>query len=431
MASDIDLRIRKIGAREILDSRGNPTVEAEVFTNASVGRAAIPSGASTGSYEAVELRDNDKSRYGGKGVLKAVRNIIEIIAPSIIGIDAREQEIIDNKMIDLDGTENKSNLGANAILGVSIASAKAAAYGLDKPLFRYLGNKESMVMPVPMMNVINGGKHAGNDLEIQEFMIIPVGADSFREALRIGAEIYQILKNVLVDIYGKQSVNVGDEGGFAPPCKTVDEAFESLSKAVKKTGYSLERDVLFAIDSAATEFYNKNNLNYQIDGKSLNNGELIDYYSSLVDNYPIVSIEDGLQEDDFIGFAEMTKNLGNKIQIVGDDLFVTNLKRLEKGIHLKAANCLLLKLNQIGTLTESRRVLNHCFRNDYNVIVSHRSGETEDSTISDLTVAFENGQIKTGAPARSERTAKYNRLIRIEESLGGQSKYYGIKSILK
>ncbi|MFQ6135268.1 MAG: phosphopyruvate hydratase [Nitrososphaerales archaeon] len=431
MSPEIDLRVKKIVAREVLDSRGNPTVEVEVFTERGVGRAAVPSGASTGTHEALELRDGDDSRYRGKGVLKAVRNVSEVIAPKIVGLDAREQEDIDRLMIDLDGTGNKSNLGANAILGVSLATAKAAAEGMGEPLFQYLGGEDSRILPVPLMNVINGGRHAGNELSIQEFMILPVGADRFSEALRIGSEVYHSLKKVLIDKYGRSAVNVGDEGGFAPPSKTVVEALDALSEAVKEAGYRLGEDVVLALDAAASEFYDKEKMSYRIDGKSLSRDSLVDYYTELVESYPIKSIEDPLHEEDFHGFASMTGKLGDRVQIVGDDIFVTNVERLKKGMNLGAANALLLKVNQIGTLTEARRAADLCVENNYRVVVSHRSGETEDTTIADLSVALGTGQIKTGAPARSERTAKYNRLLRIEESLGGSARYLGIEALVR
>ena len=431
MSQDVDLSIKKIIAREILDSRGNPTVQVDVFTRSSIGRASVPSGASTGTHEAVELRDGDPTRYCGKGVLKAIRNITTIIAPKIMGLDTRYQEEIDRKMIDLDGTINKSRLGANAILGVSLAVAKAASEGLTQPLFRYLGDENCRILPVPMMNVVNGGRHAGNDLSIQEFMIIPVGADSLSEAIRIGSEVYHSLKKVLMDKFGRGAVNVGDEGGFAPPLKKVIDALDALSEAVRKAGYSFGEDVVLGLDAAASEFYDKAKKRYHIDGKNFTQNELIDYYYELVERYPIKSIEDPLYEEDFAGLAIMTQKLGRKIQIVGDDIFVTNVKRLKMGIRQGAANAFLLKLNQIGTLTESRSAADLCLKNNYNVIVSHRSGETEDTTIADLSVALGTGQIKTGAPARSERTAKYNRLLQIEEILGSSSKYPGIEALIR
>ena len=426
-----DMKIKKVVAREILDSRGNPTIEVDVLTGCSMGRAAIPSGASTGSHEAIELRDDDTSRYHGKGVLKAIRNVTKIIAPKIIGIDSRDQEAIDNLMIDLDGTTNKAILGANAILGVSLATAKAASNGLNLQLFQYLGDENCKIMPVPMMNVLNGGKHAGNDLSIQEFLIIPISANKFSEAIRIGVEVYHCLKKVLTDRFGKGAMNVGDEGGFAPPLKKVDDALDALSDAIQRSGYSIGEDVVLALDAAASEFYNKKKERYNIDGQNLSQEELIDYYCELVEKYPIKSIEDPLHEEDFEGLANITEKIGKKTQIVGDDIFVTNVARLKKGIDYGAANAFLLKLNQIGTLTESRNAANLCLKNEYNVVVSHRSGETEDTTIADLSVALGTGQIKTGAPARSERTAKYNRLIRIEDALGNSSEYPGIKAIFR
>jgi enolase len=425
------LPVGKIVAREILDSRGNPTIEVEVYTAKGVGRAAVPSGASTGTHEALELRDGDKSRYFGKGVLNAVRTVVDMIAPKIVGLDVKEQEEIDQVMIDMDGTTNKSKLGANAILGVSLAVAKAAAQGLGKPLFRYLGGDEARILPVPMMNVINGGKHGGNNLAIQEFMILPVGADRFGEALRVGAEVYQSLKNILVEEYGRGAINVGDEGGFAPPMKEVREALKALSKAVEKAGYRLGDEVVLGIDAAASEFYDDGMKLYSIDGDALAREGLIDLYKGLVDEYPISSIEDPLHEEDFEGLATITKDLGASVQIVGDDIFVTNVERLRRGIDMGAANALLLKVNQRGTLTEARSAADLCVRNGYRVVVSHRSGETEDTTIADLTVALGNGQIKTGAPARSERTAKYNRLLRIEEELGASARFLGIKSLTR
>ena len=426
-----DTKIKKVVAREILDSRGNPTVEVDVFTGYSMGRAAIPSGASTGSHEAVELRDGDASRYYGKGVLKVVRNVTKIIAPKIIGIDSRDQEAIDKIMIELDGTANKAILGANAILGVSLATAKAASKELNLQLFQYLGGEKCRTMPVPMMNVLNGGKHAGNDLSIQGFLIIPVSADKFSEAIRIGAEVYHSLRKVLTDRFGKSAMNVGDEGGFAPPLGKVEDALDALSEAIQRSGYIVGEDVVLALDAAASEFYDKDNKSYSIDGQNLSQEKIIDYYCDLVEKYPIKSIEDPLHEEDFEGLANITEKIGRKTQIVGDDIFVTNVSRLKKGISQGAANAFLLKLNQIGTLTESRSAANLCLKNNYNVVVSHRSGETEDTTIADLSVALGTGQIKTGAPARSERTSKYNRLIRIEEILGNSSEYPGIKGILR
>ena len=427
--SSADLRIRKVFAREILDSRGNPTVEVDLQTGKSSGRADVPSGASTGTHEALEIRDGDKARYNGKGVLKAVRNVSEVIGPKVIGLDATKQQEIDRLMIKLDGTPNKTNLGANAILGVSLAAAKAAANGLGEPLYKYLGGGGARILPVPMMNVINGGKHAGSELSIQEFMILPVGADRFSEALRIGAEVYQSLKKFLTEKYGRGAINVGDEGGFAPPMKTVREALEALSKAVDMAGYELGVDVVLAMDAAASEFFDEKSKTYRIDGDRLDSGKLIALYKMLVEEYPVKSIEDPLQEEDFAGLAAITKEIGKTVQIVGDDIFVTNVKRLHRGIDQGAANALLLKVNQIGTLTEAIEAAELCFRNNYRVVVSHRSGETEDTTIADLAVALGTGQIKTGAPARAERTAKYNQLQRIEENLGSSAKYLGIKAL--
>ncbi|MBI2938043.1 MAG: phosphopyruvate hydratase [Thaumarchaeota archaeon] len=427
--SSADLRIRKVFAREILDSRGNPTVEVDLQTAKSSGRADVPSGASTGTHEALEIRDGDKARYNGKGVLKAVRNVSEVIGPKVIGLDATKQQEIDRLMIKLDGTPNKTNLGANAILGVSLAAAKAAANGLGEPLYKYLGGGGARILPVPMMNVINGGKHAGSELSIQEFMILPVGADRFSEALRIGAEVYQNLKKFLTEKYGRGAINVGDEGGFAPPMKTVREALEALSKAVDMAGYELGVDVVLAMDAAASEFFDEKSKTYRIDGDRLDSGKLIVLYKKLVEEYPVKSIEDPLQEEDFAGLAAITKEIGKTVQIVGDDIFVTNVKRLQRGIDQGAANALLLKVNQIGTLTEAIEAAELCFRNNYRVVVSHRSGETEDTTIADLAVALGTGQIKTGAPARAERTAKYNQLLRIEENLGSSAKYLGIKAL--
>jgi enolase len=412
--------IKEVRAREILDSRGFPTVETEVFTKGGFGRASVPSGASIGTYEAIELRDGGQ-RFYGKGVLNACRNVNEVIAPDIVGMDSCDLSDIDEKMIQLDGTENKSKLGANAILSVSLAIVKAAAHTARVPLFKHL-NKESRVLPVPLMNIINGGKHAGNNLAIQEFMVIPAGVDSIREALRVGSEIYMELKKFLKDRYGPMAINVGDEGGFAPPIPNAEDAFSSLVEAIKRAGYS-EKEVKLAIDAAASTFFKDGK--YSMGGKALSSGELLDYYSTLVEEYPIISIEDPFEEEDYSSFAAITNRLGNKIQIVGDDLFVTNIKRLRKGIDLGAANSILLKVNQIGTLTESIAVAKFAVKNGYTVVVSHRSGETEDCYIADLAVALGTGQIKTGAPARGERVSKYNQLLRIEELLGSRARYPG------
>ena len=413
--------IYDIKAREVIDSRGNPTVEVEVLTaGGGYGSAIVPSGASTGTHEAVELRDKDL-RFGGKGVLLAVDNVNSIIKPELIGYDSRMQREIDTIMRELDSTENKGKLGANAILAVSLAVAKAAADTASLPLYKYIGGCNSYVMPVPMMNVLNGGEHAGNELDFQEFMIMPVGADSIAEAIRMCAETYHTLKKVILEKYGKDAVNVGDEGGFAPPVKDIREALDLLNNAVKNAGY--EDKIVFALDCAASEFYDAEKGKYVVKGNDMTTDELVELYKEIVNEYPIASIEDPLHEEDFEGFATITKELKG-IQIVGDDLFVTNTKRLKEGIKSGAGNALLLKVNQIGTLSESIDAANLAFRNGYGVVVSHRSGESEDSTIADLSVALNAGQIKTGAPARGERTAKYNQLIRIEEELG-YPKYAG------
>lgn len=418
--------ITGIVAREILDSRGNPTIEVDVYTPVAMGRAAVPSGASTGIHEALELRDGGK-RYHGKGVKRAVENVNKIIAPELIGMDVTLQRDIDMLMLELDGTENKSNLGANAILGVSLAVAKAAANTLGMPLYRYLGGANAYILPVPMSNVINGGAHAGNDLDFQEFMIMPVGAKSFREAIQMVSETYHTLKKILMEKYGKLAVNVGDEGGFAPPMKEVTEPLDALVKAIEESGYKVGDEIAFALDVASSEFYEEEKNVYVVGGKEYTREELIDLYKELISTYPIVSIEDPVQEEDFEGFAIVTKELGKKVQLVGDDIFVTNVKRLKKGIEMGAGNALLLKVNQIGTLSEAIDAAYLAFRAGYGVVVSHRSGETEDSTIADIAVALNAGQIKTGAPARSDRNAKYNQLLRIEEELEGVAYYPGKK----
>lgn len=414
-----------IYGREILDSRGNPTVEVEVWTEGGgYGRAAVPSGASTGAFEAVELRDSD-SRYLGKGVEKAVENINEIIAEEVIGMDVLDQVGIDELMIAIDGTDNKSKLGANAILGVSMAVARAGANLLDLPLYQYLGGVNSKTLPVPMMNILNGGEHADNNVDIQEFMVMPVGAESFKEGLRMGAEVFHSLKSVLK---GKGlSTSVGDEGGFAPNLGSNEEALSTIVEAIEKAGYTPGKDVLLALDVAATEIYNKETKKYVLagEGKELTQDEMIDFYSNLVDKYPIVSIEDGLDEEDWESWKKLTEKLGDKVQLVGDDLFVTNTERLERGIKSNTANSILIKLNQIGTITETLDAIEMAKRAGYTAVISHRSGETEDSTIADLAVATNAGQIKTGAPSRSDRVAKYNQLLRIEDELGYTSKYLG------
>lgn len=418
--------ITGIVAREILDSRGNPTIEVDVYTPVAMGRAAVPSGASTGIHEALELRDGGK-RYHGKGIKRAVENVNKIIAPELLGMDVTLQRDIDMFMLELDGSENKSNLGANAILGVSLAVAKAAANALGIPLYRYLGGANAYVLPVPMSNVINGGAHAGNDLDFQEFMIMPVGAKTFREAIQMVSETYHTLKKILMDKYGKLAVNVGDEGGFAPPMKEVTEPLDALVKAIEETGYKAGDEIAFALDVASSEFYEKEKNVYVVGGREYTREGLIDLYKDLVSTYPIASIEDPVQEEDFEGFAMVTKELGKKIQLVGDDIFVTNVTRLKKGIEMGAGNALLLKVNQIGTLSEAIDAAYLAFRAGYGLVVSHRSGETEDSIIADIAVALNAGQIKTGAPARSDRNAKYNQLLRIEEELEGVAYYPGKK----
>ncbi|MGB3765147.1 MAG: phosphopyruvate hydratase [Phormidesmis sp.] len=422
MIDSLDTAIEDIQAREILDSRGRPTIEAEVYlTGGAAGIAQVPSGASTGSFEAHELRDGEAERYGGKGVMKAVENVNETIARELIGTDAFSQMEVDQMMIDLDGTPNKSNMGANAILAVSLATAKAAAQASDMPLYRYLGGPLANILPVPMMNVINGGEHASNNVDIQEFMIMPVGASTFREALRWGAEIFAQLSKVL-DAKGLLT-GVGDEGGFAPNLGSNQEALDLLMSAITEAGYKPGEQVALALDVAASEFYKDGQ--YVYDGSAHSPAEMIDYLESLASNYPIVSIEDGLHEDDWESWKTLTQRIGSKVQLVGDDLFVTNPTRLQKGIELGAANSLLVKLNQIGTLTETLQAIDLAKRNQYSCVISHRSGETEDTTIADLSVATRAGQIKTGSLCRSERVAKYNQLLRIEDELGNQAVYAG------
>jgi enolase len=409
-------------AREILDSRGNPTVEVEVgLDDGSTGRAAVPSGASTGAFEALELRDGDKSRYGGKGVEKAVLAVIEQIGPELVGYDATEQRLIDQAMLDLDATADKSSLGANAILGVSLAVAHAASEASDLPLFRYLGGPNAHVLPVPMMNILNGGSHADSNVDIQEFMIAPIGAESFSEALRWGVEVYHQLKGVLKT--RGLSTGLGDEGGFAPNLDSNREALDLIIEAIKGAGYTPGRDIALALDVAASEFYKDGA--YQFEGKARTAAEMTAYYAELVAAYPLVSIEDPLFEDDWDGWKTITAELGDKVQLVGDDLFVTNPERLARGIKEGAANALLVKVNQIGSLTETLDAVELAQRNGYRCMMSHRSGETEDVTIADLAVAVNCGQIKTGAPARSERVAKYNQLLRIEEILDDAAEYAG------
>ena len=417
--------------REILDSRGNPTVEVDVLLECgAVGSAAVPSGASTGEHEANELRDGDKSRYLGKGVLQAVENVNEIIAEEIIGEDATEQIIIDQILNELDGTENKSKLGANAILGVSLAVAKAAASAVELPLYQYIGGVHARTLPVPMMNIINGGSHADNNIDLQEFMVMPAGAANFAEALRMGAETFHALKSVL-KAKGYNTA-VGDEGGFAPNLSSNEEALQVIMEAITKAGYKAGDEIFIALDPAASEFFNKETKKYELksEGKNLTSSQMVDYYAKLVKNYPIVSIEDGMAEDDWDGWKIMTDKLGNVIQLVGDDLFVTNTKRLSAGISKGICNSILIKVNQIGTLTETLDAIEMAHRAGYTTVVSHRSGETEDSTIADIAVAMNTGQIKTGSASRTDRICKYNQLIRIEESLGDAAIFAG-KRVIK
>ncbi len=420
-----------VHAREILDSRGNPTIEVEVITAAgAIGRAAVPSGASTGKHEAVELRDGDEKRYMGKGVLKAVMNVEDIIAEDLMGVSVFEQRYIDHLLNELDGTPNKAKLGANAILGVSLAVAKAAAMESDMPLYNYIGGINAHVLPVPMMNILNGGSHADNSIDFQEFMIMPVNADFFSEALRMGTQVFHTLKNVLKS--KGYSTNVGDEGGFAPNIKSNDEAVEIVLQAIEKAGYRPGEDIFIAMDAAASEFYNAEEKVYHFHkstGDKLTSSEMVDYWADWTKKYPILSIEDGLDEDDWAGWKNMTQKMGDRVQIVGDDLFVTNSVRLQRGIEEDVANSILVKVNQIGTLTETIDAVSLATRNGYTSVMSHRSGETEDTTIADLAVALNTGQIKTGSASRSDRVAKYNQLLRIEEELGDSAVYPG-KSFL-
>jgi len=416
--------IKSIKAREVLDSRGNPTVEVELCVDNGMVRAMVPSGASTGIHEALELRDGDNSRYLGKGVLKAVDNVNNVIAPKLIGKDCTQQKEIDNLMLELDGTENKSKLGANAILGVSMAVCKAGALSKKIPLYQHiseLAGVNEFVMPVPSLNVINGGTHAGNKLDIQEYMILPVGASSFREAMRFGAEVYHHLKKIIKQRYGIDAVNVGDEGGFAPPLENMEEPIILLQEAIQAAGYSGK--VKIGLDSAASEFFKMDH--YTLEGKEITGEELVERYKEIAEKYPIISYEDPFSQDDFETYAKLTEAIGDKVQIVGDDLLVTNVKRIQKAIETKACNALLLKVNQIGTVSESIDACKLAQKNGWGVMVSHRSGETEDSFIADLVVGLKTGQIKSGAPCRSERLAKYNQLLRIEEELGDKARYTG------
>ena len=418
---------KSVKAREIIDSRGNPTIEVEVFLDSGVsGLASVPSGASTGKYEALELRDGDKKRYNGLGVLKAVENVDKIIQPAIIGFDAGKQEKLDEKLISLDGTSDKSRLGANALLGVSLAAAHASSNAANVPLYRYIGGNNAVVMPVPMMNILNGGKHAENSTDLQEFMVMPTGAASFNKAMQMGSEVYHALKKVIKQ--KKMNTNVGDEGGFAPSLSSNKEAVELILSAIESAGYKPGTDCHIAIDAAASSFYKDGMYVLEREGRSLSGAEMVKFYSDWVTNYPIISIEDGLDEDDWDSWVLLTKELGKKVQIVGDDLYTTNVQRLKKGIDIKSSNSILIKVNQIGTLTETLAAIDMARKAGWTSVISHRSGETEDTTISDLAVAMNSGQIKTGAPCRSERVAKYNRLLKIENELGQKAKYPGRKA---
>ena len=418
------IEITDVHAREVLDSRGNPTIEVEVMTEDSVGRAIVPSGASTGEYEAYELRDGDRKRYGGKGVLKAVKNVNNVIADEIIGMNVLDQRLIDMLLREIDGTDNLHKLGANAVLGVSLACAKAAASSLGLPLYRYIGGVNAHLLPVPMMNILNGGAHANNNVDIQEFMIMPVSADSFGECIRRCSEVYYELKELINERGGATSV--GDEGGFAPNLESDEEALDLILKAVDRAGYSPGEDFKIAIDAASSEWATDGGYKMPKSGNFKTSSELVDYWEDLSSRYPIFSIEDPLGENDFDGFVELTDRIGNQVQIVGDDLFVTNPERLDEGITRGAANSILIKVNQIGTLTDTLDAVELAHKSGYTAVISHRSGETEDTTIADIAVGVNAGQIKTGAPARCDRTAKYNRLIRIEEELGDSAKFGGI-----
>jgi enolase len=423
--------IHEIKAREILDSRGNPTVSAQVTLESGVvGKAAVPSGASTGTHEALELRDEDPSRYLGKGVLKAVANVKEIITPEIVGMDALEQEELDKRLIQLDGTPSKKKLGANAILSVSMAAAHAASQALNIPLYHYLGKRKDYLLPVPLINILNGGSHADNNVDIQEFMIAPVGSPNFSEAIRASAEIFHHLKKILRK--KGYSTAVGDEGGFAPNLKSNEEALERILESIEDAGYKAGKDIHLALDAAASEFYSDNIYVFKkSDGSKRSSIEMVEFYQNLVENYPIISIEDGFAEDDWEGWKLMTDALGDKIQIVGDDIFVTNLERFKKGVRQRIGNSILIKLNQIGTLSETTETVRFAHKNGYSAVISHRSGETEDTFIADLSVALNTGQIKTGSLSRSERVAKYNRLLGIEEDLKDRGNYAGTQAFMK
>jgi enolase len=422
-------KIIDVKAREILDSRGNPTIEVDVIAEGGLGRAAVPSGASTGTLEALEKRDGDKKRFYGKGVRDVVRDAFQEIAPRLRGMDVTDQRAIDEALIALDGTQNKARLGANAILGASLAAARAAAAALNVPLHRYIGGADAHILPIPMMNILNGGSHADNTLDVQEFMIMPLGASSFEEALRICAEIYQTLKSVLKG--AGLSTGVGDEGGFAPDLKHNEDALRLIVEAIEKAGYTPGRDVAIALDPAASEFYKDGRYVFEGEGVSRTSTQMVDLYEAWIEKYPIASIEDGLAEQDWDGWAELTRRLGSKVQLVGDDIFVTNAKLLQKGIDRGVGNAILIKLNQIGTLSETLDTIRLAHRAGYAAVISHRSGETEDTTLADLAVAVNAGQIKSGAPCRTERVAKYNQLLRIEEALGGAAAFPGRRAVLE
>jgi enolase len=420
-----EFKIEKTVSREVLDSRGNPTVQVDIYTKSGFGRFSVPSGASKGHLEALELRDGDKQRYSGLGVQNAVENVNKTLGPKIHGMDSREQERIDRILINLDGTENKGRLGANAILGVSVAVSRASADTAKSPLYRTLAGGRKPNLPLPLMNIINGGKHAGNDLSFQEFMVIPAGFRTYKDALRCGSEIYHSLKLRLEAKYGKSAINVGDEGGFAPPINNVEEALGQINDAVDEAGYSPNQNVILGIDAAADSFYNPKPETYTVDGKEIDSDELLELYVSLQEKFPLKSIEDPFHDEDFENFSAMTEKLGARVQIVGDDLFVTNIKRVAQGIRARAANALLVKINQIGTLTETIEAVEMARKANFGLVLSHRSGETEDTSIADISVALATGQIKAGAPARGERTAKYNRLLMIEEELASSARFYG------
>ncbi len=423
--SSSEFRIERTVSREVLDSRGNPTVQVDLYTKSGFGRFSVPSGASKGHLEALELRDGDRQRYAGLGVQKAVENVNKILGPKIHGMDSREQEKIDRTLINLDGTENKGRLGANAILGVSIAVSRASADTAKTPLYRALAGGRKPILPLPLLNIINGGKHAGNDLAFQEFMVLPAGFKTYKDALRCGSEIYHALKLRLEAKYGKSAINVGDEGGFAPPIENVEEALGQINDAVDEAGYSPGQNVVLGIDPAPDSFHNQKAGTYSVDGKEMDSDELFELYTSLQEKFPLRSIEDPFHDEDFENFSRITKKLGPRVQIIGDDLFVTNIKRLAQGIQAKAANALLVKINQIGTLTEAIEAVEMARKANYGLVLSHRSGETEDNSIADISVALATGQIKAGAPARGERTSKYNRLLLIEEELGSSARFYG------